>query len=97
MKKTSQEWADFNISEYDRCLSIWHSSVGSRRGLNYNALLGAYKHLYGAEINFLDSGDLRNAEAAAKQRDKFASILERIMGSCPSDTSLAIYRSVMDE
>ena len=97
MKKTPQEWAEYNLREYDRCLSIWQESIHSRSGPNYNALLGAYKHLYGAEINFLDAKNSRGARDSAEERQRFAKIIEKIMQCCSPKAATFIYHRVMEE
>jgi len=90
--KSPIEWAHFNVREYERCLSIWEKSLDKSKP-DYNALVGAYKHLYGAEINFLDAKDRAGAKRAGNLRKKFARVIEKMMGSCGPAQAVYIWNS----
>lgn len=90
--KTPIEWALINVEEYDRCLQIWEKSLEGRTP-NYNALIGAYKHLYGAEINFLDAKDGQSAREASILRKHMAKVLEKIMEGGGAKRAASIWMS----
>lgn len=90
--KTSAQWAAYNISEFYRCRDTWEKSLQHARP-DYNALLGIYKHLYGAEINFLDAGMKSQAKEAGRLRKKTSHVLEKMMSSSGAIRATAIWQS----
>jgi len=90
--KSPAEWAIINVQEYERCLDKWERSLSHSRP-DYNALLGAYKHLYGAEINFLDAKDKTQARRAATLRKRMAKTIEKIMACCGPMQAISIWHS----
>lgn len=92
MEKSSLEWAIFNLKEFEKCLGIWERSI-SRSNPDFDAVLGAYRHLYGAEINFKDAGDRQGFIEVEKLRKRLAKIIVKMMKACGPAQSLYIWNS----
>lgn len=90
--KTSAQWASYNISEFERCRDTWEESLQRARP-DYNALIGIYRHLYGAEINFLDAGMKPQAKEAGRLRRKVSQVMEKVMASSGTIRSAKIWQS----
>lgn len=90
--KTPEQWAYHNIEEFERCRDRWERSLQGARP-DYNALVGAYKHLYGAEINFLDANMKSQAKEAGRLRKKMSKVLEKMMAASGPARAAAIWQS----
>lgn len=87
-ERSALEWAYYGLAEEQRCYARWAASLQRGHAPDYNALVGAYRHAYGAEVNFLDANVARGAdgwgsEAAGELRRRRAQELERYLGRCP--------------
>jgi hypothetical protein len=85
---TPLEYARFGLSQSAVCYGRWLASRGGPP--NFNALIGAYRHAYGAEMNYRDAGveggdhDGWGWRRAGELRQSHARELERVMGRCPT-------------
>lgn len=81
---SSLDWARHGVAESARCYARWADSI--RRGPpDYNALLGAYRHAYGAELNYRDAGieagpDGWGWRRAGELRRQHAATLQTLLG-----------------
>ncbi len=84
-RPTALQWALYGVRHSALCYDLWRGSL--RLGPpNYDALVGAYRHAYGAELNFLDAGVEHGRDGwgwrrAGELRRVRAAELERVMAT----------------
>jgi len=83
-KKEHAKWAQYNIGEFEKCERRWTKSLKGRQP-DFNALVGMYRHTYGAEINFADAGDEANQDIAQENRKILCGMMETIMNLSEPD------------
>jgi rhodanese-related sulfurtransferase len=76
-ERTPQQWGEYGLDHHQRCYQRWLHSLYAGPP-DYNALVGAYRHAYGAEMNLRDAADDR-WQAAQHLRRRMATQLEAAM------------------
>jgi hypothetical protein len=74
-KAESRRWAEYGERQYLSCLDRWIRSLEAGKP-DLNAMMGCYRHAYGAEINYKDAGDTSKYRQARDLRKFWTEFVE---------------------